>query len=282
MSVSTISNGQLTLSVSTHGAEMQSVKDAQGRERLWQGDPAFWTGRAPIMFPVCGGFKDDLYYLDGKAYPMTKHGFAKLKEWTVTEQKQDEISLLLNESTEGFPFRYEFVITYKLTGISVEITMKVKNLDEQHFYFGIGSHEAYATPGGIEDYKVIFEQEEKLEVNELVGNLIKPEPVLLADHARELPLEYRYFAVDALVFRSLKSRKVMLINSAGDRKVTVEYPGMDVFMLWTKPNAGYICLEPWSNAPDFLDTDQQIEHKPGCVCLDPGEEFTRTHTITFE
>ena len=35
----TISNGTLTLTVSTHGAEAVSLKNAAGPEMLWQADP---------------------------------------------------------------------------------------------------------------------------------------------------------------------------------------------------------------------------------------------------
>ena len=57
MSLITIKNEALTVDISTIGAEMQSVREADGTERLWQGDPAFSAGRAPVMFPVCGGLK---------------------------------------------------------------------------------------------------------------------------------------------------------------------------------------------------------------------------------
>ena len=112
------------------------------------------------------------------------------------------------------------------------------------------------------------------------GNLIRHEPERLAENTNVFPLKYVYFAVDALVFRSLKSRAVTLRSRTHDRTIRVEYPDHDVLMLWTKPGAGYICIEPWINAPDFVDSDLRIDHKPGCICLAPGEVGTRTHTVT--
>ena len=50
-----IKNERLTAVFSTHGAELQSLRDQNGVERIWQGDPAFWTGHAPVLFPVAGG-----------------------------------------------------------------------------------------------------------------------------------------------------------------------------------------------------------------------------------
>ena len=58
----TISNEYLTVVIDPQGAEMQSLKHtASGREYLWQGDPAYWEGRSPILFPAVGGLWDGTY-----------------------------------------------------------------------------------------------------------------------------------------------------------------------------------------------------------------------------
>ncbi len=277
----TISNADLRVDISTRGAEMQSVLERDGTQRLWQGDPKYWTGRAPIMFPVCGGLREDAYYLDGERYEMPKHGFARTVEWTVERAEKDCAVFLLTEQRPGFPFRYEFRAAYRLDGASIVITYSVMNLDDRPFWYSVGSHEAWATPGGLEAYTVEFAQPETLAVSELVGNLIKREPVIMAECAAELPLKTAYFAVDALVFPSLKSRSVTLKSSVSARRIRVDYDGMDVLMLWTKPGADYICIEPWCNAPDYVDADMQIAHKPGMIRLQPGECAERTHTVTF-
>lgn len=277
----TISNDVLTVDISTFGAEMHSVREADGTERLWQGDPKYWANRAPIMFPVCGGLREDAYYLDGTRYEMPKHGYARTVEWALERAEKDCAVFLLTEQRPGFPFRYEFRAAYRLDGASLAITYSVKNLDDRTFWFSVGSHEAWATPGGLEAYTVEFAQPETLAVSELVGNLIKREPVIMAEDAKELALKTEYFSVDALVFPSLKSRSVTLKSSVSAKRIRVDYEGMDVLMLWTKPGADYICIEPWCNAPDYVDADMQIAHKPGMIRLQPGEAAERTHTVTF-
>ena len=281
MSLITIQNEALAVTISTKGAEIQSVREADGTERLWQGDPAYWTGRAPIMFPVCGGLKEDRYYLDGVCYEMPKHGFARRAEWAVETADRDRAVFLLTEQHPGFPFKYEFRAAYQLKAASLEITYSVRNLDSRAFWYSVGSHEAWATPGGLERYTVEFAQPETLAVSELEGNLIRREPVIMAENAKELPLKTEYFAVDALVFPALKSRSVTLKNSVNEKCLRVDYEGMDVLMLWTKPGADYICIEPWCNAPDYVDADMDITRKPGMICLKPGETADRTHTVTF-
>ena len=50
-----IKNDQLTLEISSLGAELQSIKDANGNEYLWDGDEKYWNRHSPILFPpVCG------------------------------------------------------------------------------------------------------------------------------------------------------------------------------------------------------------------------------------
>ncbi len=280
MSLTTIQNGTLSVTIASLGAELQSIRDAAGVERLWQGDPAFWANRAPILFPVAGGFREDCYELDGKRYPMPKHGFAKKKEWQLESATAGQATFLLTEQDPGFPFAYELRARYTLQGNALTVTYAVHNADTRPFYFSIGAHEAYATPEGLEEYEIAFDEMETVENNKLVGNLILHERETLLAQTRTLPLLTRYFAVDALVLRTLKSRGVTLRSKLHNRELRVDFPGHDTLMLWTKPGAGYICIEPWCNAPDFVDADYRIDHKPGFIRLNAGEATERAHTIT--
>ena len=45
--------GNLTAAVDPMGAQLCSLKLNQN-EYLWQGNPAFWSRRAPILFPIVG------------------------------------------------------------------------------------------------------------------------------------------------------------------------------------------------------------------------------------
>ncbi len=276
-----LQNQALTVRISPIGAEIQSIMDKSGVERLWQGDPAFWTGRAPILFPVAGGFKDDCYVLDGKRYPMPKHGFVRKLPWRVVAQTPHAATFAIADKHEGFPFDYELRAHYALGGDTLTVRYEAVNLGNVPFWYSIGSHEGYATPEGIDRYELVFDQSETFLHSPLDGNLIHHDTVTIAENTAVLPLTYDYFTVDALVLRTLKSRGVTLRSNLHGRTVRVEYPGCDVLMLWTKPGAGYICIEPWCNAPDFVDADERIERKPGFMPLAAGEARSHTHTITI-
>jgi len=55
-----ISNSILTVEISEHGAELQSIKK-NGKEYLWQGDAKFWGRRSPVLFPNVGRVWENKY-----------------------------------------------------------------------------------------------------------------------------------------------------------------------------------------------------------------------------
>lgn len=281
MSIVTIQSDGLTAAISSHGAELQSLRSADGVEYLWQGDPAFWTGRAPILFPVAGGLREDRYEIDGCSYPMPKHGIVRKQEWQLISQRADAAEFAISEQAPGFPFHYVLRVRYTVIGRMLKIENDVENLDTRAFWFSLGSHEAYATPEGIEAYELLFDQSEVFDDYVLKGNLVERTPVRMYENTRRFPLRYQDYAVDALVFPHLKSRGVVLQSKLHDRRLRVDYPDCGVLMLWTKPGAGYICIEPWRNAPDFVDADFDISKKPGFISLQAGARSVTTHTITL-
>jgi galactose mutarotase-like enzyme len=95
-----------------------------------------------------------------------------------------------------------------------------------------------------------------------------------------IPLYDKYFTVDALVFKDLVSRSATLRNRKTGRAVRVDFPDAKYFLLWHKPNAPYICLEPWDGLQDTLDADGELSHKEGITSLEAHGEFSYSHTIT--
>ncbi len=280
MQLITIKSDLITVTISSKGAEIQSILDKNGIERMYDGDPRFWANRAPILFPVAGGFKDDGYEWQGKWYHMPKHGFIRPLEWQVEDVKDSQVTFLIQEKHEGFPFEYDLRATYTVEGNKLDVTYAVTNRDERPFCFSIGSHEAYATPGGIQDYEIVFDEVETLQHSELIGNLTGHNTVTIAENTKVLPLTYDYFQVDALVFRTVKSRGVTLRTNKNDRTIRVDFPDCPFLLLWTKPNAPYICIEPWCNGPDFIDAPAAIDQKPGFTRVEKGQTVKKHHVIT--
>lgn len=278
-----LSNDIIQATFSTKGAELISVKK-DSTEKIWIGEPDVWAGHAPIVFPICGGLKDDKYIYEGKEYTLQKHGYIRFVEFEVESHSDTKLVFLHrsdSETLKQYPFNYELRVIYTLEGSALKVDYNVKNLDETPMYYSIGAHEGYYCPEGIEEYSVIFDKPEILDSSILNGNLLEYNTINVGENTCELPLKYEFFAVDALVFLNLKSRKVSLKNRKTGEEVGLEFEGHDFFLLWTKPGAKYICLEPWCGCQDFVDSDYDFKNKKGIIKLSGREEKTKTHKILF-
>ena len=87
--------------------------------------------------------------------------------------------------------------------------------------------------------------------------------------------------MDALVFKDLKSRFATLRNRKTGKSTSVSFEGFDYFLLWTKPQAGYICMEPWTGIPPMIGSDKDITKKEGITAVEAGDTLTATHSIYF-
>lgn len=277
----TITNGILTAKFQKLGGELKSLT-CNGTEYIWPGDARFWTGSAPVLFPVCSGLLNDTYYLDGKAYPMQKHGYARFCEFEVEEHTDRSVTFLLRsdeESKKCYPFDYALRITYTLAGKRLQVRYAVENRSADTMYFSIGSHEGYYCPEGIEEYDVILPAPETLDSSVLEGPVLGKQTCRILTNSDTLALKYDYFDVDALVFKNMKARSVILRHRNNERAVQVSFPDRDYFLLWTKPGAPYICLEPWSGISDSIGCDQNLKTKEGILSVAPGETYVSTHWI---
>ena len=279
-----INNGTMTAEIDEMGAEIRKL-ESEGRSMLWSGNPEYWANVAPVLFPICGGLKDDKFTFNGSTYELAKHGFAKLMKFEVENQQRGSATFLLKstpETLKHYPWEFEFRVTYRLVGHKLEVIYGVKNLSSDAMYMSIGSHEAYACPEGIEDYDIIFERRENLRASVVKGKNIGRETYTVLTDSNVLPLYYKYFDIDALVFTDIKSRFVTLRNRRTGRQISVSFPDRDYLLLWTKPGAPYICIEPWAGIPSYEDDGYDITEKTGINKVMPGTDFISRHSIFFE
>ncbi|MCL1964301.1 MAG: aldose 1-epimerase family protein [Firmicutes bacterium] len=285
MDIVTLQNSFLTVQIAAMGAEILSVRDALGFERIWQGHPDFWSKHAPILFPVAGVLKENAYRLEGKRYALSRHGFARERLFTVEQCDDAGVTFLLagpSAAHEGFPFEYTLRARYILSGNTLTARTVVENLDKKPLWYSAGSHEAYACPGGVGQCEIVFDQMESLAHSRLRDGLLTGETVPVEMDGRTLRLQDAHFANDTLVLASLKSRSVTLRSRPHPRRVRIDFPDFDYLLLWTNIGAEFLCVEPWHNLSDRIDTDQELTRKPGMIRVNPGASSTLTHALTFE
>lgn len=282
MQLITVKSDDITLQVSSLGAQMESVK-FDGKEMLWQGDEKYWKGKAPVLFPISGGMKDRAYTYKDIPYSMPFHGLARQSEFEVVEVSENSVSLKLsaNEYTkEYYPFDFDFIVTYIVDGATVKVIYKVINKGEESMYFSFGSHESFNTFGGFCNHSLVFEKEERF-----LSSVVSPTSSLL-DHTyddfgkgKTLNLSYDLLIHNTFILAGLNSRAVTLMNK--DKKVATMQFDAPNLLVWSMPEAPYVCIEPWHNLPDYEDTDGKIENKPGIIKLESKNTYINEHKITY-
>lgn len=280
-----LKNEFLTVKISETGAEIHSVKDNDGKEFIWTADPDVWPMHAPMVFPICGGLKDDKYIVHGKEYSLGKHGFARFMKFDVEKADKNEAVFLLtatDETRKQYPFEFELRVIYTLSEKTLSVRYNVTNKSDVDMYYAVGGHEGYLCEDGIENYDVVFEKPESLKSRVLHGNLLADEYTPITENSNVLSLKYDYFTIDALVFQGINSKKVTLKHKTKPGKITVSFDGFNCLMLWTKPGAKYICIEPWTSSPDVEESDYDFTKKYCITRLAPNAVNDNVHTITFE
>lgn len=285
-----VKNSFGSLSVNSKGAELCSYKDSEGKERIWQGDPECWPGHSPILFPIVGAIQDNMTIVNGKQYHINKHGFAARKEFTLKEQTESSITLSLREDSESleiYPFSFELSAKFVLNENGYSCTLSVANLSEAEMPFQIGGHPGFICPmdetSVFEDYMLEFEKEENGEIAECPdGIIVKGVKTFPLKDGRRYSLNYADFdANDALIFTSLASRNVKLLNSRTLKGIDFTFSDFELLGVWTSSikHSKYICLEPWNGMNAFKGETSEFCKRPHTTVLKPGDKKDMTFSM---
>jgi galactose mutarotase-like enzyme len=287
-----IENEHLKIQVSEHGAELQSIFHKKNqREYLWQGSNECWNRKSPVLFPIVGKLANNTYYVKGREYHLTQHGFARDMEFELVEKREDKLKFVLkaNEKTMCFyPFDFKLSISYLLEENRVSVKYKVYNHSTELMYFSIGGHPAFNTDlseNGIEDYYLDFYDHMSLKtkvVDEEVGLLTRDEELVLDNH-NLLDLNYDLFNHDTLIFEGIN--RVSLKNKLNDQEVNLSCEGFPLLGIWTSKTAKhcpFICLEPWYGVADFVGSPKELIDKEYIQSLYPDDKFKAVYKIEIK
>jgi galactose mutarotase-like enzyme len=278
----TISHSGLSVTVKQHGAELCSVKAADGTEYLWQADPGVWARHAPLLFPIVGKLVKGRYTLEGKCHEMSQHGFARDMDFELVESSGSALTYRLQATAvtrKQYPFEFTLMRYYRLSDGVLEVTTEVTNPGDKIMPFSIGEHPGFALTWGegdrVEDYALQFEKAERLDSHLLDANgLLSDKSERVLSNKTVLPLRRDLFDRDALIFLKIRSRKIKLCSRRHSRNVTVEFPGYPCLGIWAKPGAPFVCIEPWYGHADPAQHDGEFMNKPGIIQLEPGATFS--------
>lgn len=285
----TIESESLRVSVKHKGMELSSITSKiTGQEYLWQGDPQFWTGQAPILFPIIGALKNGKTSFQEKDYTLPKHGFVRNSNQAKLIQQLPDYLLFRFESSpetlEVYPFIFALEVRFRLSGNCLEISHQVYNLDSKTMYYSLGGHPAFACPllpgEHLEEYQIKFPQTEQDNTWMITPEgLIGEKGEMILKDTKEIPLHAHLFDHDALIFKDLKSKEVSLSHRKRGPIVKMEFGDFDYLGIWAKPGAPFVCLEPWLGIADSVHHSGQLAEKEGIRVLAPKISETKKFSI---
>ncbi|WP_367770166.1 aldose 1-epimerase family protein [Flavobacterium sp. WC2421] len=276
----TLLNSNLTAKINTIGAELFSLV-SNGKEYIWEGNPAFWGKHSPVLFPIVGTLKNNTYTYNTISYQLSRHGFARDTEFKLIDKKESSaiFSIQSNEETlKVYPFNFELQIIYTLEDNNLHIQYKVINKGNVLMPFSIGAHPALALPGAFENYSMEFEIEEPLVYNLLENDLISNNTKTLSTIENKVTLNYPLFENDALIFKTLKSNYLTIFEHQKPL-IRMHYKDFPHLGIWTKNNAPFLCIEPWFGYSDSTESTGNIMEKEGIQILEPKAIFNSQFSI---
>ena len=285
-----LENEILRVEVSSKGAELQSILNKVfDLEYLWNGNPAFWAKRSPVLFPIVGSLKNNTYFYKGKPYQLSRHGFARDMEFQIEKQSPKELILLLISNTEtkkNYPFDFEFRIRYQLQGDELSTEYSVKNTGAEMLLFSVGGHPAFRLPlsegTNFDDYFLKFEEPENLSRWPISKDgLIQTHSLPVLEDSDRLNLMRSLFYQDALVFKYPTSSEISLKSNKTPHGLLFQMGEFPFLGIWSAKDADFICIEPWCGIADSVNADQQLEHKEGIEKTAAGKTFSRLWRVKF-
>lgn len=274
MSLVRIENEHLSVEIATMGAEMQSLRTSDGADWLWYGDPQFWTGRAPVLFPMVGRAPEDHVRIEGQRFAMSQHGFARRSEFALIDSGADyaRFELRASETTRKvYPFEFSLVVEHRLEGRGVRTTAIVSNLDQRPMHYGIGFHPAFLWPlpgcTGEKHFVRLDNGGEPL-MAQLAEGLVKREKMPSPFTEGELALHDDLFKADAMIFP--EGAGTGLRYGADSKAIHFSWENLPNFALWSKPGAQFVCLEPWHGTAAMVGGSDALEERPFVEVLEPG------------
>lgn len=285
-----LKNEQLTVEISTLGAEVVSVKRGNC-EYIWQGGTNFWKGKTPLLFPICGRLNGGKYTYDGNTYEMVHHGFLRRSELECLSATDTEIVLFLaaNDTTKAiYPFDFAITLTYRLDAATLSLSAKIENRGSDIMPATFGGHPGFRVPldgdSDFSDWILEFAEEcepDQIEIapSGLQSGVRWAYPL---KNRKILPLSHDLFQIDG-IFMSRMARSVTLKSEKSARSVTLNYPDMPYLGVWHDANceAPFVCIEPWCGLPDYDNRPMDFSQKAQMFHLAPNAQKTVGFDMIF-
>lgn len=288
-----LKGGRITAAVDPMGAQLKSLA-LDGREYLWQADPAWWAKYAPVLFPIVGTIRNGTAESAQGTVTLGRHGLARDYEHAVVAQSDDAVTFELvdtDATRAAYPYAFKLNMTYALTGpASMTQTFRVENTGSVDLPFSVGGHPAFNVPApgaegeAFDDYELAFTRSWSCVVPKVDddGLITYRTAAMLLDHADVLPITHDLFAEDAVILTDVPDNTLTLRSRISGHGVRIDFEGFKYIGVWSAAgDAPFVALEPWTGHSTLDTEDDVFEHKRNITILEPGAVDERSFTVTL-
>jgi len=290
MALHTIGRGPYRAVIDSMGAQLMNLA-FEGREYLWQGDPRWWKGRAPILFPIVGSLRDNKAMSAEGPVSLERHGLARLHEHAVLSKTDTRVVFEL-ASTDAmlarYPYPFRLRTTFELGAGGLVQTFEVCNAGAATMPFAVGGHPAFNVPisgtaGAFEDHAIRFAEPWSSATPWLdkgTGLIDCAHSTTIAENSAVWRLDRAPFDHDTIILEDVPGRTATLtLAEDGAHGVTVDFADFRYLGIWSPADAPMIAIEPWTGIATCLDDDDVFEHKRNTQFAGPGEQKTYSFSI---
>lgn len=225
-------------------------------------------GGNPVLFPICGPVAGNSYQIDGRAYTMKQHGFARNLPWQVVAVKTEAdhatitISLESNATTrEQYPFEFRVELSYRLKADSLRIDQRYENRGDREMPFYAGFHPYFAA---AQKQAVTLEVAADKYNDFLTGQIRDAERVINFEAGAEVNG----------AFHNVGAPRVKFDNIGQGHAVEIEFtePYKHV-VIWALKDKPFICVEPWMGLNNSMNTGESVVRLAAGQSLDTFVAF---------
>lgn len=266
-----LENDSLSLSVAALGAEMQYLRTASGADLLWHGDAAFWSGRAPVLFPIVGRAVDDVINVAEHTAAMPQHGFARRSDFSLTEQTKVMCRHSLTDTSQSraiYPFSFAMDVVHQLDGNTLRVSVEVRNEGSSPMPFGFGFHPAFnwPLPGAMgQAHHVTLAHGGMPQRVGIEDGLLRRGPVDGPFVDGDMIVEEGLFKEGALVFPN--GADALRYGPRAGPSLSFEFHNLPDLALWRPKGAPFLCIEPWHGTASYLGDGPQMSERPNAITL---------------
>jgi len=232
------------------------------------------TYPSAVLFPFPNRVAQGKYSFNGEQFQLSInepgfnnaiHGLVSDKQFTVDQIDNQSISMrYTHDSSHGFPFPYQFVITYFFSEAGLKLNFEVTNVGAQSFPFGIGWH-PYFELENYEHCSVDFSAEKKY---------VNDEKMVPRD--AEAYTEEEIHLVEAKLDSAYKLRLGRIVLNGPRYQLQMDVPEDCYLQLYTPDNRTTLAIEPMTCIADAFN------NRVGLKQLAPSERYLFETSISIK